>query len=102
MVKPWHAAFKPSTETFNILPIWVHLPNLPLRFWINSCFEAIGNSLGVFLVVDKDTSDFSHTTCAQILVDLDISKDLTANITLKVAGQSWSQLLDYEGIPFCY
>jgi len=79
LLKVWHSTFNPSTESFTTMPIWIRLPNLALQFW----FDAIGNLLGSFLTIDVDTSKFAHTTFTHILVQLDTSKNLLADITLK-------------------
>ncbi len=100
MAKPWHMDFDPLSESFNKIPTWVRLPNFPLHLWQDSIFETIGNAIGDFLYVDADTSDILHSTCARFLVDLDISKGLPEAIYLDSPRGSWTQLLDYEGIPF--
>ena len=72
MAKPWHMDFDPLSESFNKVPIWVRLPYLPMHLWIDSVLETIGESLGDFLHVDSATSDVLHSTCARILVEMDI------------------------------
>ncbi|GLJ24884.1 hypothetical protein SUGI_0475970 [Cryptomeria japonica] len=55
MLKPWHPAFNPLSKSFNQIPIRSRLPNLSIQFWFDSCFEAIGNSLGNFLITDESS-----------------------------------------------
>lgn len=50
--------------------------------------------------MDEATSDILHPTFVQILVEMDISKGLPEKICLASPRESWTQLLDYEGIPF--
>lgn len=33
MAKPWHMDFDPLSESFNKVPIWVWLPNIPIHLW---------------------------------------------------------------------
>ena len=33
MAKPWFLDFNLTTKTFNKIPLWLRLPNLPLHFW---------------------------------------------------------------------
>ena len=73
MAKPWHPDFDPLTESFNKVPISVRILNLPLHLWLDSVFEAIGETLGDFLYVDPVTSDFLHSTYARLLVEMDLS-----------------------------
>jgi hypothetical protein len=62
--------------------------------------ESVGNALGDFRCVDTETSDIFHSTVARVLVEVDTSKGLPEMISLDSPRGSWSQLLDYEGIPF--
>lgn len=43
----------------------------------------------------------SPGTFAQILVDIDISSPLPGDVVLMVGDRPWTQLLDFEGLPFC-
>lgn len=101
-LKPWHQAFNPATETFDKVPMWVRLPNLPLHFWFESCLEAFGNSLGEFLMIDEGFSNLLHSTYARMLVEMEVSKSLPEEISIKTSKGCWAQPLDYEGVPFRY
>ena len=90
MAKPWHKDFNPFTESFNKIPIWVCLPNLPIHLWLDSVLEAIGGALGDFQIVDSATSDILHSTFARILVEMDVSKGLLEIIYLKLPQGIWS------------
>ena len=100
MAKPWFKDFDPSTESFNKVPLWVRLPNLPLHLWVDSVLEAVGEAIGDFLMVDNASSNVYRTTYARILVEVDTSKGLPASICLASPFGDWNQCLDYEGIPF--
>lgn len=100
MIKPWHADFNPASETFSKILIWVRLPYLPLHLWFDPLLEEVGDALGDFLLVDAATSNILHSTFARILVEMDVSKGLPAEILIKTSKGSWIQSLDYEGIPF--
>ena len=50
--------------------------------------------------MDSDTSDILHSTYARFLVEMDISKGLPEKVCLDSSRGSWTQILDYEGIPF--
>lgn len=41
-----------------------------------------------------------HTTFARILVDIDISLPLPGDVVLMVGDRPWTQLLNFEGLPF--
>ena len=67
-----------------------------MHLWQDSVFETIGNAIGDFLYVYSDTSDIFHSTCARILVELDVSKGLPEAICLDSPRGSWTQMLDFE------
>ncbi|GLJ21909.1 hypothetical protein SUGI_0409690 [Cryptomeria japonica] len=75
LLKPWYPTFKLGIESFDQIPIWVRLPNLPLQFWFESCFKVVGDSLGKILGADKGSLDYFHTAYAHILVEMDSSKE---------------------------
>lgn len=100
LLKPWYLTFNPTTKSFDKVPMWVRLSYLPLQFSFESCFEAIGDSLGRFLGVDEGSLRFQHTTFACILVEMDFKKGFPADLFLKVGERQWLQPMDYEGIPF--
>ena len=94
--------FDPLTKSFKKVPIWVRILNLPMHLWLDFVLESVGHAIGNFLFVDSDTSDILHLTCARILVEFDVSKGLLEHIYLAFSRGSWTQILDYEGIPFRY
>ncbi|XP_057833889.2 uncharacterized protein LOC131044554 [Cryptomeria japonica] len=100
MLKPWHPTFNPELESFDRAPMWIRLPNLPLQYWFDSCFEAIGNSLGKFLLIDDGSLNLLHTTFARVLVEMDTSMGLPSEISISTSKGVWLQSMDYEGIPF--
>ncbi|KAH9330646.1 hypothetical protein KI387_002754, partial [Taxus chinensis] len=100
MSKPWYPSFDPLKESFDTYPIWVRLPGLPLQLWNRSCLIAIGDTLGSCVAVDDKTSIQTHTTYARILVDLDTSKCLPAEINLQIGARLWVQRIDYERLAF--
>ncbi|GLJ24654.1 hypothetical protein SUGI_0471370 [Cryptomeria japonica] len=100
MLKPWHPAFNLESESFDRTPVWIRLPNLPMQFWFDSYFEAIGNSLDKFLMTDDDSLNLLHTTFAHLVVEIDVSRDLPSEISISSSKSSWLQSVDYEGIPF--
>ncbi|KAH9289844.1 hypothetical protein KI387_033961, partial [Taxus chinensis] len=80
--------------------VWIRMPHLPLHFWSEECFRAMGNVVGKFLVVDPWTESYDNTTFARILVDMDMNVDFLAALELKVLDSTWTQSLDFEGLPF--
>ncbi|GLJ31181.1 hypothetical protein SUGI_0624820 [Cryptomeria japonica] len=100
MMKLWHSDFNPESESFDWTPLWIRLPNLPMQYWFDACFEAVGNSLGTFLMADEGSLDLLHTTFACLLVVVDVTMGLPSEISITSSKGSWLQSVDYEGIPF--
>lgn len=57
MAKPWYKDFYPSMESFNKIPLWVRLPNLPLHLWLDSVLEVVGEALRDFFLVNLASSN---------------------------------------------
>jgi hypothetical protein len=53
MLKRWWVAFDPVTKYFSLTHFWVQLLGLLLHLWNEGALEAIGNSLGMFIMIDK-------------------------------------------------
>ncbi|KAH9294287.1 hypothetical protein KI387_040508, partial [Taxus chinensis] len=58
------------------------------------------DTIGSCVAVDDKTSIQTHTTYARILVDLDTSKCLPAEINLQIGARLWVQRIDYERLAF--
>lgn len=66
----------------------------------HSLLEEVGEALGEFLMIDKDSYQIYHSTYARILVNIDVSKGLLAEIEIESSLGSWVHPLDFEGILF--
>lgn len=92
--------FSPINKVFDMIMLWVRLPNLLLHLWFDSCLEVVSDALGTFLMVDEGSSNLLHYTFSWILVDMDISKGLPEEIMIKTTKGCLTRPLDYEGVPF--
>ena len=45
-IKPWHMGFNSAEETPSRVPMWIHLPRLPLEFWRDDILHSISLLLG--------------------------------------------------------
>jgi hypothetical protein len=72
MLKRWRVAFDPVSEYFSLRHLWVLLPGLPLHLWNEGALQAIGNSLGKFIMLDRATLSATTRKVGRILVELDI------------------------------
>jgi hypothetical protein len=99
-VKPWHLLFDIVFKGLSSVTVWIKLPNLPLEYWIDKGFRAIGNTLGSFIAENSSYKSFLDRVMAQIFVELDPSEGLYESIKLVVGNQNYVQLLDYLNLPF--
>ncbi|KAK9714868.1 hypothetical protein RND81_06G126400 [Saponaria officinalis] len=54
IVKPWSEEVQLVKENVNMVPVWVRLLDLPLKFW-GLCIPRIGGLLGEFIICDRAT-----------------------------------------------
>ena len=78
----WHIHFDPHRERVKKRHLWVILPGLPFPLWNRDVMEGIGDTIGRFVAVEDD---FLHTfdkRMAKILVEMDLSIGLPAEIDI--------------------
>lgn len=96
----WHANFDPCKEKVSRRHLWVLLPQLPFPLWSKSILEGIGNTIGRFVAVEDDFLQVYDKRMARILVELDISRGLPAEVELLCEERLLIQRLDYLYVPF--
>ena len=96
----WHVNFDPLRERVKKRHLWVLLLGLPFPLWNRSLLEGIGNTIGRFMAVEDDFMNSYDKRMAKILVELDISKGLPADVEILCLDRMFSQRLDYLSIPF--
>lgn len=103
IVKEWHPNYDMKEDMLRTLPIWIKLPTLPLRLWGARSLNKIGSLIGVPLVTDECTAHKLRVSYARILVEVDITRKLIEEITIKDQdGRKVHQKIDYEWRPkFC-
>jgi hypothetical protein len=81
-------------------PDWVRLLGLPISFWTEEIFQEISSALGHFYEVDLSYKRTGYMAMDHILVDLKLENGLVDYISIQHQGHTFTQELDYEGIPF--
>lgn len=56
------------------------LPNLPLNGWSKEALSRIGSGLGRPLCADDSTTKAERISCAQILVEMDVTRTLPSSV----------------------
>ena len=96
----WHANFDPARERIRKRHLWTLLPGLPFPLWNRSLLEGVGNTIGRFVALDEDFMNSYDKRLAKILVEIDISRGLPADVEILCKDRLFIQRLDYQGIPF--
>jgi hypothetical protein len=100
MLKRWRMTFNPDTDHFQLRHLWVLLPGLPLYFWNEEAFRAIGDSLGKFITLDTSSMNSPMRKVGKVLVELDTATGLSETLEISWRGRKLNQPLNYLGIPF--
>ncbi|KAJ8425229.1 hypothetical protein Cgig2_019118 [Carnegiea gigantea] len=70
LVMGWNPQMDLQNENIKSLPIWVHLPELDIKFWGSDSLSKIGSILGIPLKTDKYTRDKVMIKYARLLIDI--------------------------------
>ena len=96
----WHSHFDPLREWVTKRHLWVLLPSLPFPLWNLNILEGIANTIGRFVAVDEDFHLSFDKMMAQVLVELDVSLGLPAEVEILCKEQLLVHKLDYLHVPF--
>jgi hypothetical protein len=55
----WTPDFDPAQDVSSAVPVWVHLPHLPLHCWSPKSLESIGNALGKYIDREERKDQYS-------------------------------------------
>ena len=91
LVKMWNPTFDASHEQVDVIPIWVHLPSLPRKYWSEEHFISIGNILGTFLEADMSFKVTKLRRVARILVNINVREGLYEEIHLSWGNNLFKQ-----------
>ena len=80
--------------------VWIHLFSLLGEYWDMETLRDIGNTMGEFIKIAKQTKIQRYTSFAQICVYMDLSRELPEAISLNWEDKEWIQPIDYEQLPF--
>eukprot|EP01018_Ginkgo_biloba_P030911 Gb_13691 [translate_table: standard] len=98
-LKRWSSDFDPQNPGPLKTPIWLSLANLPLDFWEERSLIKVCSAVGKVLKISEATRKKSSPT-AKVCVEVDLSEGLLPTIDLRASGVTYTQDLDYDGVPF--
>ena len=90
-----------NTNAITSLPIWIHLPELDIKYWGMHNLSKLGTILGIPLKTDKYTKDKSMLGYARLLVEMQSEGQFIEYI--EIANEKnvlIRQKVVYEWMPF--
>ncbi|XP_074299071.1 uncharacterized protein LOC141630094 [Silene latifolia] len=99
VIKPWTADMVLVKAKDDVVPAWVKLFNIPLKFW-GSCIQAIAGLVGKFVKKDQETHDKIRLSYARVMVELSMDQSLPAKVKfLDESGHMVFMPVEYEWKP---
>ncbi|XP_074293086.1 uncharacterized protein LOC141619998 [Silene latifolia] len=99
IIKPWVENMEFVKEKVDVVPVWVRLAGIPLKFW-GDCLPKIAGLVGKFVQSDKDTYDKVRLSYARVLVELQMDQKLPDSVKLlDDYGNLVKVRVDYEWRP---
>ncbi|CAH9061334.1 unnamed protein product [Cuscuta europaea] len=85
-----------------LCPVWVAMEGIPVHLHDVRALYVIAGLLGRPLKIDAPTANFSRPSTARILIELDISRELSQKIWIDNGESGFFQAAVYENLPvFC-
>lgn len=91
--------FKFNDHEIRRVPVWIKLPCLPLECWNAACLSMIVSKVGKLLYMDKKTQTKKRISHARALVEVDASKELVRNVTIRLPDGEFDQRIIFEYEP---
>ncbi|GAB2302585.1 hypothetical protein Dimus_036590, partial [Dionaea muscipula] len=92
-----------AKEGRSLMPIWVILPNIPLKMMRREFLQVLGSQIGTPIMTDKLTHTMERVSFARMLIEIDLAKPIITEIPIKLPGNIIHiQQIKYEKRPhFC-
>lgn len=100
ILRRWTPIFDAAQIKTGKEPIWVRLSRLPFELWSLAFVRLFGNHIGEFIDADYSFKQTRDMAMARILVLIDLREGLAEDLCLDTNYGSFTQMLDYEGVPF--
>ncbi|XP_059301875.1 uncharacterized protein LOC132053789 [Lycium ferocissimum] len=100
ILKQWTVNFDLSKKFPTKIPLWVTLPHLPMSCWSCQSLSKIPSLIGKPLYADECTSKQRRISCAQILVEINITRPLPDKVLVSEPnGTTFEQAISYDWKP---
>ncbi|XP_048491303.1 uncharacterized protein LOC125492655 [Beta vulgaris subsp. vulgaris] len=96
-LKAWTPDFDFQNEVLRVIPLWIRLYNLPVKYWGPECLSRIGSMVRIPLFVDECTTQQQRVPFARMFVEVDVTKELPKSIYVEDAsGRAIEQKVSKE------
>ncbi|KAJ8434397.1 hypothetical protein Cgig2_014244 [Carnegiea gigantea] len=100
LVESWNPETDLHIETIKSLPLWVHLPNLDIKYWGLSSLSKICSVLRIPIKMDRYTKEKTWIRCARVLIDISIEGPFPESVEfINELGVLVRQPVHYEWVP---
>lgn len=98
MLKQWIPNFLPTKDLIDRVPIWVHLPGLPMEYWDSNLILSIASKASKVLCIDENYLNFDRGIYAWVCVEVDLTEPLSlgTNVAVLEEDVSFFQTFVYE------
>ncbi|OMO97270.1 hypothetical protein CCACVL1_04612 [Corchorus capsularis] len=86
VVQRWKPNFRSSTALIGKMAIWIHLPELPIKYFNMEMLMNVGRQLGKPIRLDTNTSKVVRGKFARICVEIDLFKPLVSRVQKRLQG----------------
>ena len=101
-MQQWVPDFNPNSQRPTNAQVWARLYDLPWEYWDANILKNIARGIGIPLKIDQNTLDGKFGHFARILIDIDLSKDLTESLMIERQGHKFFISVGFENLPeFC-
>ena len=103
LLKSMPEFFDFSKNEMSSVPVWVKLPNLPLKCWSLRSLSKISSLIGKPIQCDRFTASKARISYARVLIEVDLRESLPDTIQIGLPnGLFINQLVIFEALPqFC-
>ncbi|XP_074319673.1 uncharacterized protein LOC141656618 [Silene latifolia] len=99
VIKPWVKDMELVKERVVVVPVWVKLYGIPLKFW-GTCLPKIANLVGKYVKMDMDTQDKIRLSFARVMVEKPMDQQLPEKVKfLDESGHVVFVNVEYEWRP---
>ncbi|XP_074277998.1 uncharacterized protein LOC141601604 [Silene latifolia] len=99
IIKSWESELDLVKGKVDIVPIWIRLYGIPLKFW-GECLPKIAGLVGTYVKKDEATAEKTRLSYARVMVEVGMDQKLLDHVCfLDEAGQKVKVKVEYEWKP---